>query len=59
MIFFPAAFLGANISFQAVDHGSAQVTMAGPPPGPSTSMDREGRQILRPCATGWPAEDRS
>ena len=27
MIFFPAAFLGDNISFQAVDHGSAQVTL--------------------------------
>jgi hypothetical protein len=29
MIFFPAAFPGANISFQAVDHGSAQVTLTG------------------------------
>jgi hypothetical protein len=27
MIFFPAAFPGGNISFQAVDHGSAQVTL--------------------------------
>src|SRR5580693_7902635 len=29
MIFFPAAFPGGNISFQAVDHGSAQVTLTG------------------------------
>ena len=28
MIFFPAAFLGNNISFQAVDHGSAEVTLS-------------------------------
>jgi hypothetical protein len=28
MMFFPVAFLGGNISFQAVDHGSAQVTLS-------------------------------
>jgi hypothetical protein len=29
MIFFPAAFPGGNISFQAVDQGLAQVTLTG------------------------------
>jgi hypothetical protein len=45
MMFFPAAFRGDNISFQAVDHGSAQVTLTdhGRTATGTMYVDGEGR----------------
>jgi len=58
MIWFPAAFLAGNISFEAVDDSSARVTsptMAGPPPVPCSSTGRDGSPTSWPSATGPPA----
>ncbi|HET9082656.1 MAG TPA: DUF6544 family protein [Trebonia sp.] len=58
MIWFPAAFLAGNISFQAVDDSSAQVTLTdhGRTATGTLFFDTEGRLTdLWPSGTGPPA----
>ena len=58
MIWFPAAFLAANISFEPAGDSSARSpspTTAGPSPGPCSSTSRGGSPTSWPSATGPPA----
>jgi len=58
MIWFPAAFLAGNVSFEAVDDGSARVTLTdhGRAATATLVFDTQGRSLTSsPSGTGPPA----